>query len=256
MACRIPTRRTLTVLASCALLLACSKKDTAAPATTLATTPRAVEYSNAHPLPTNTATTPPDGKFEGEIVVDVKNEAGQKLPASVTFDIKGDKVRYQSTTAGVRAVDDLAAQHAYVISDAKKAYTDIDTKPLAGAAKGAPAHLERSDKVEKVAGLGCEDWTIDDGTEKVDVCAAKDIAFFDLAGDPKPGDTEPSWARALTMNKAFPLRIVVHDRSGKEQYRAEAFEVNWKKIDDLAFRVPAGFHKGDLGSDAKTASLP
>jgi hypothetical protein len=41
------------------------------------------------------------------------------------------------------------------------------------------------------------------------------------------------------MQKAFPLRVVVHDKSGKEEYRAEAFEVNWKKIDDSAFQLPS-----------------
>jgi hypothetical protein len=252
---RMVTHATLTAVASCALLLACGKKEVAPP-NTLAAAPTGVVLSNANPVPNNpTASTAPTGKFEGEIVVDVKNEEGQKLPASVTFDIKGDKVAYAPKTAGVRAVDDLAAQHAYVISDAKKAYTDLDTKASTDAAT-APVRVERSAKEEKVAGLGCEDWTIDDGIEKVDVCAAKDIAFFDLAGNPKPGNAEPAWARALTMKKAFPLRIVVHDRDGKEEYRAEAFEVNWKKMDDLAFRVPAGFRKGDLASDAKMASLP
>jgi hypothetical protein len=48
----------------------------------------------------------------------------------------------------------------------------------------------------------------------------------------------------------------VYDRSGKEEYRAEAFEVRWKNVDDSAFQVPAGFKKADLAPDMRTASLP
>jgi hypothetical protein len=60
----------------------------------------------------------------------------------------------------------------------------------------------------------------------------------------------------MTMQNAFPLSVVVHDRSGKEEYRAEAFEVRWKKVDDAAFLVPAGFKKADLTPELKMASLP
>lgn len=32
--------------------------------------------------------------------------------------------------------------------------------------------------------------------------------------------------------------------------------MNWKKVDDSAFQVPAGFKKADLMPDLKMASLP
>jgi hypothetical protein len=209
-----------------------------------------------------TGTTPPSaplpttGTFEGEIVVDVKPETtSSKLPPSVTFEVKGDKVRYEPKSASVRASFDSASSRAYVISDSKKTFSDIDTKPQSY--NPAPeVKLERSNKKETVAGLGCEDWTVDDGTERADVCAAKGIAFFDPAVDARSGHAEPGWARALTKEKAFPLRVVVHDRSGKEAYRAEAFEAHWKRIDDSAFQIPNGYRKGDLTPDTRTASLP
>jgi hypothetical protein len=243
------TRLILPALASCALIVACGKKQEAT------TTPRSLVSSNPAPLPTHASTAPPTGKFEGDIVVDVKSGSNQKLPSSVTFEVKGDKVRYAPASANVRAVDDLGTQRALVISDSKRAYSEMDTK--APADKAPPqVRLEKSTKEEEVAGLPCEDWKINDGNERADVCVAKDIAFFDPAGDPKPGNAEPSWARALTTQKAFPLRVVVHNRLGKEEYRAEAFEVNWKKIDDSEFQVPAGFKKADLTEDLKMASLP
>jgi hypothetical protein len=249
------TRVILPMLASCAVLVACGKKQEANSA--VSTTPTNLVSSNANPVPATVSTTSPTSKFEGEIVVDVTNGAGPKVPASVTFDIRGDQVRYEPAAAGVRTVYGLGDRHAYAISDSKKAYAEIDTKAPTGKDKTpAQVRVERSTKQEKVAGLSCEDWTIDDGNETADVCAAKGIAFFDPAGDASSGSAEPSWARAMTMQNAFPLSVVVHDRSGKEEYRAEAFEVRWKKVDDAAFLVPAGFKKADLTPELKMASLP
>lgn len=245
------TRLILTALASCALLVACGKKD----ANNHSTTPQNLVTSNANPWPASQSTSAPQGKFEGEIVLEVKS-AGQKVPVSVTFDVKSDKVRYEASGASVRAVYDQSAQQAYAISDSKKAYSDIDTKAPAEKERAPQVRLQRSTKEETVAGLRCEDWTIDDGNEKADVCAAKGIAFFDPAGNAKPGDAEPSWARAMTVQRSFPLTVVVHDRSGKEEYRAEAFEVKWQKVDDSAFQIPTGFRNADLTSDLKMASLP
>jgi hypothetical protein len=189
------TRLTLTMIAASALLLACGKKQET-PTSAFAAISRTPVYSNANPMPLNATATAAGGKFQGEIVVDVKDEAGQKLPTSVTFDIKGDKVRYEPAATSVHAIDDTGAQHAYVINDTRKAYTNLDTRSAADGANATPAtRLEKSNREETITGLRCEDWTIDDGNEKVDVCAAKDIAFFDLAGNPKPGKAEPSWAR-------------------------------------------------------------
>jgi hypothetical protein len=189
-------------LLSSALLVACNKKQAA---TTISAGPTLVS-SHGNLLWDSPSTPVPTGKFEGEIVIDVKSEAAaQKLPPSVTFDIRGDRVRYQPAAAGVSAVDDLDGQHAYVISDSKKAYTDIDTR-ASGNKTQPQIRLERSTREEKIAGLSCEDWTIDDGNEKAEVCAAKGIAFFDPASDATAGNAEPSWARAMTTQKAFPLQ--------------------------------------------------
>jgi len=83
-----------------------------------------------------------------------------------------------------------------------------------------------------------------------------DRMFWGPQGTFAAGNAEPSWARAMTTQKAFPLRVVVHDRSGKEEYRAQAFEAKWEPVDESAFQVPAGFKKADLTSDLKVASLP
>ncbi|HEY2518011.1 MAG TPA: DUF4412 domain-containing protein [Polyangiaceae bacterium] len=248
----ISLQRTALLVGSAVLVMACSKTQEPS-----SSTPASSASVAAKPVTAATPAAPQP--FEGEIVVAVKDEAAKKLPATITYDVKGNKVRYVPAAAPVRAISDLDAQRVYAIDDSQKTFDQMDVKP-APTAKPATAaatpKVQKSGKTEKVAGLDCEDWTIDDGTEKVDVCASKGIAYFDLASEPKPGNTETAWATALTTEKAFPLRVVVHDKAGKEQYRAEATKADAKKLDDAIFQVPNGYKKADLAKETKTASLP
>jgi hypothetical protein len=240
--------RTVLILPAVVLALACSKQPDASPPP-----PKPV---TATPAPSAAASAAANAPFEGEIVVAVKDEASKKLPASITYDVKGNKVRYAPAAAPLHAVTDLDAQLVSVIDDAQKAYDSIDAKPAANA-KAAPApKVVKSGKTETIAGLGCEDWSIDDGHEKVDVCASKGIPFFDVASDAKPGSAETAWGAVLTSEKAFPLRVVVRDESGKEQYRADATKADRRKIDDAVFLTPGTYKKSNLASETRTASLP
>lgn len=199
----------------------------------------------------------PSAPFEGEILMTVTNESSQKLPTSLTYDIKGDKVRYAPATPSVRAIDDQKAQQAFTIDDTTKSYEQVDTKTAANAKTPPDPKVQKTEKVETIAGLPCNDWTIDSGDSKVDVCAASNIAFFDLERDTKSGALEPAWATALTKAKAFPLRVVVHDKAGKEQYRVQATKADRKKLDDTLFAAPpTTFKKTDLASDERQAALP
>ncbi len=243
------------VVALAAGLTACGKSaPSAGNGTAPAKAPVPVPSPNANPTPTPPVVPGPTAKFEGEIFLDVKDVRSPNLPLAVTFDIKGDRVSYQPIHQLVRAIDDVAAQRAYLVSDAKRSYMEVDTRPSASAP--ANVRIERSTKQETVAGLRCQDWTIDDGVERAEVCAAQGIAFFDPAASPIAGAAEPSWARALTSQKAFPLRLVVRDHAGREQYRAEAFEVSWRKVDDATLAVPGGFQKSSIPPDLRMASLP
>jgi hypothetical protein len=230
-----------------ALALACHKSPepaTSAPA------------ASASAAPAVSATAAANAPFEGEIVVAVKGEASMKLPPSITYEVKGNKVRYVAATAPVYAIGDLDAQEAYTVDDAQRSYDAIDVKAPANAKPMPAPKVRKTAKSEKVAGLDCEDWTVEDGSTSVDVCAARGIAYFDLAGDAKAGSAETRWAAALTAEKAFPLRVVVHDKSGKEEYRAEATRADRKKLEDSIFKPPAPYKKADLAKETRTASLP
>jgi hypothetical protein len=226
-------------------LVACNRNSATKPIPSAS----AASSSAAQPAPAASASAVP---FEGEIVMNVKDEAATHVPTSITYDIKGDMIRaVPAAPAHVRTISNLANQSAYSIDDGQKEYMDFD----AAKTSSPGAKVVKTGKVEKVAGVDCEDWSIDDGSQKMDVCVAKGVAFFDLAADPKTA-TEPEWAAALTKEKVFPLRAVAHDKAGKEEYRAEATRLDRKSLDATLFQLPTGFKKGDVSAGIKTASLP
>ena len=242
--------KSIAIVCVLACVVGCSKKNPEpAPAASASTAAKPVTSASA----AATVATAAAGPFEGEIDVTVKDEASQKLPATITYRIKGAKVRYEPAAAPVKAIEDGTAHHAYVIDDTKKSYEDLDTT-----AKSAPPSVTKTGKTEKIAGLDCEHWTLDDSAsqEKVDACVAKNVAWFDLAQAPKPGAAEPGWAAALTKENAFPLRLVVSDAKGKERYRVDATKVNKAKQDDTLFQAPAAYKKTDLGKEVSVAALP
>jgi hypothetical protein len=242
------------VLMMCGLAITAGNKK-AEPTPTSA--PPASSQAATPPAPSASQAAAPSGPFEGEIVLQVKDEAAQELPPTITYDVKGDKVRYVPASANIRAVSDAPAQHVYAINETQKTFQEVDTKPAADKSKAPPEpKVNKTGKTEKVAGMDCENWTIDSGDAKADVCAAKGIAFFELAREPKPGSAQPPWAATLAKENAFPLRVVMHDKGGKEQYRAEATKVDRKKLDDSLFQLPATFKKADLATDLKAAALP
>jgi len=242
---KIRKKHAAVLFSTAALTLACNRSPEPG-ATSAATSSAPVQPP---PAASAVATVP----FEGEILVSVKEDASKKLPTSITYDVKGNKVRYVPTAAPVYAIGDLDSQQAYAVGDAQKDYDEIDIKPTKTA---PPPKVQKTGKMEKLVGLDCENWTIDDGNEKVDVCASKGIAYFDLAGDAKAGSAETPWAVALTAEKAFPLRVVVHDKAGKEEYRADATRADRKKLDDAMFQPPTAYKKTKVIPDLKTASLP
>jgi Domain of unknown function (DUF4412) len=218
------------------LFVACGNSDTAASAETKTTRPQVV-YTSAG------AIEPAATSFEGEIDLAV-HMPNQTAPASVSYEIKGNRLRYDEKSGagaqgGVHTVADLDAKKAYTIMDTTKTYVDVDE--VAASREPIQAQVKPTGKTETVAGVACEDWQISSANGEVDVCAVKGIPYFDLSGDKRGGGEEPIWAAELTKANAFPLRVVEHDKAGKESVRAEATRVEPKKLDDALMRPPTGY---------------
>src|SRR5262249_46303379 len=154
----------------------------------------------------------------------VRSAVSKDLSASIRYEIKGDKIRAVPSSTNVNAIDDVAAHQAYVLDDWTRTYEEFDTRAQETPHNTVVGTITKDGKVKKVASLAnleCEHWTIQWGAEGADVCVVKGIPYFDLAAYPESGNVEPPWAAALTKERAFPLRVVVHNRDGDETLRAE-----------------------------------
>jgi hypothetical protein len=220
------------------------------PKTTAEATPPA--SAAAGPAPAKATAAAPaaaPAPFEGEIQLAVYQPNG-KTAETMVYDIKGDKVRAQAagSAAGVaRVVGDRKDKKVSAVVDASKSYASVDVE-----GKAAPPPFTRTGKVEHVLGHDCEDWTINDGGEHFEVCAAREIAYL----DPAAGAGEPVWAEVLTWEDAFPLKVLATDKAGKQEFRAEATKIEARRLDDALFKVPADYHAAPLGKSVKVASIP
>lgn len=185
--------------------------------------------------------------FEGEIQLELHRGAdGAK---TITYDIKGSELRYAESGSSATAshvVADLAEQKAYALFDPTKSYVELDES---SPEKTQNVSIWKSGKMEKVAGHDCEDWTLKTGSRSVEVCAAHDIPYFDLAAKPTKAKLEPLWAAKLDEDHAFPLRVVEKDSSGKIALTAEAKSLQEKPLDESLFRVPGDYHRSQLATN-------
>lgn len=214
---------------------ATASPDAAASVTTNATAPSIVDKA----LSFVTGSTP----FEGEITMNVSEKG--KTMHTITYEVKGTKMRFDAPAengpmSGGYVIFDSTSKQMQTVSDAKKmAFTiDMNRAPQAAGAGAAAAKkptIDRTGKMDTVAGYSCEIWKItnDDGS-KGEVCVGKGIAFPSFGGR-----NAEAWMSEL--NDSFPLRAVMSDATGTEKTRMEVTKIDKKSLDDSKFQVPAGY---------------
>lgn len=238
------------------LAISCSK-DSPSPVTTTATAPAsaaaAATTTPAKPMATITVS---QGPFEGEIEIKVERPGAISAKA-VVYEVKADKVRYEEggSTAPSYAIANLGQKKAYAIADSHKDYIEVPTD-TSSMPPAETVQVKKTGKTEKVAGVECELWQMTTSKEQFEVCAAREIAYFDLVSPTPNTAMEPAWANELTKAKAFPLRLVERDKSGKEQLRAEATKISRKPVDQARFGVPAGYRKVAVSKDTPVFGIP
>ena len=183
------------------------------------------------------------GPFEGAITMSM-TDAG-KPAETLTYMVKGEKMRFDRPTGpdpGYVIVDGPAKKFISV-DEKKKLAIEMTMDGMQGMAGGHAAAaaaakkptIDKTGKMETIAGYSCEDWKItEDNGEKSEACMAKGIAF------PSMGRAQ-GWMADLMDQKVFPLRVVTDDPSGKEKSRMEVTKIEKKSIDDSQFQVPAGY---------------
>lgn len=123
----------------------------------------------------------------------------------------------------------------------------------AGVASRETTADEKTGEKETILGYSAEKYLASSSDGKTDLWLAEGLGSFMMAhgGGPmggKRGAAAPqAWERALAGKDLFPVRVVGHDKDGKENFRMEVTAVEKKPLRDSLFTPPAGYQKFDLG---------
>ncbi|HEY4102997.1 MAG TPA: DUF4412 domain-containing protein [Polyangiaceae bacterium] len=248
----------------CLVLAACHKNPAPAPGSSAAA-------GNGTPGAAGNSLAILDG-FEGEIGMSAKGKMSGKqaaaAPTNFTLQVKGGKFRVDlpdslANEQGVGKAYALVApadKKLYLVMDAKKQIILVDFDKVANQAKllnqahshgpggagetGSLPQMQKTGKLDTVAGYSCEIWHISKDKSSADLCIAEQgTSWFKipLTGIP----AEYAWASEITDGKHFPLRFVMSE-NGVEQGRLEVTSIQKQPLPAASFTPPPGYNTIDL----------
>lgn len=198
--------------------------------------------------------------FEGRVAFKMSSARGQ--PQELSYQIKGDKIRVempgQKAMGGM--IMDLTRKETTMLMDEQKMYMTMAMPEPAAAGqgkKGEDATLEKTGEKETILGHAAEKYVATSAEGKTDLWLAEGLGTFMMArgggpmGGKRGGDAPQAWERALAGKELFPLRVVGHDKDGKESFRMEVTALEKKSLPDTLFTPPAGYQKFDMGGMMK-----
>ena len=119
------------------------------------------------------------------------------------------------------------------------------------AAPAQDAEIVRTGKTETILGYKCEQVIVKSKDGETETWSAEGLGTFHAMsrggpmGRPAPAS---AWEKALADKGFFPLRVVHHDKSGKETMRMEAVSIDQQSVPDEMFVPPADYQKFEMPS--------
>lgn len=202
----------------------------------------------------------PAASFEGNVTF--KMTTARAKPQEMRYSIKGDKIRIELPGQNEMGslIMDLTKKETTVIMDAQKMYMVMampGTEATGGqmAKSGEEPKLEKTGEKEKILGYLAEKFIATDQKSKTELWLAEGLGSFigasgaaAMGGGSKGGSAPPqAWERALAGKDLFPLRVVAHDKGGKENFRLEATAIEKQTLAATVFSPPSGYQKFDMG---------
>ena len=194
--------------------------------------------------------------FEGK--VNFKVSSGRSKAEEISYLIKGSMLRFE--VAGQKdmggMIVDMTKKQTIMIMDEQRMYMVMEMPDVAAqAAEAAPGEvtLEKTSETAKILGYDATKYISTHQGQKTDLWLAEGIGTFMSMpkGNPMGGRSgsrpEQAWERALAGKDLFPLRVVGHDKRGREDFRMEATLIEKKSLPDSLFAPPAGYQKFDMG---------
>jgi hypothetical protein len=125
-------------------------------------------------------------------------------------------------------------------------------EPQKNAGTAAPSkdvEFVRTGETDTILGYKCEKIIVKSKDGEAEIWAAEGLGMFQSMGGRGPmGRPAPksAWEASLAEHGFFPLRMISHDKSGKEQMRLEAITIDPKSPDDSFFVPPADYQKLEM----------
>ena len=116
--------------------------------------------------------------------------------------------------------------------------------------------LEKTGETERILGYSAEKYISSGNNGSSDLWLAEGLGTFMAysaggpAGGRRGGSTASGeeWERALAGRELFPLRVVSHNKEGKEISRMEVTAIEKKSQPDSLFTPPDDYQKMDMGA--------
>ena len=178
--------------------------------------------------------------FEGTVSMNVTS--GEGGVSSISYSLKGGKIRFDPGGGQVSVIIDPVAHRMMMIMNAQKMFTELDFGGAVAAVQqqvaGKNPAVVRTGNFETVAGHKCEHVTVtdDDGTS-VDACVSSELGGFRMpaASNPMSPRKEAGWI-AQVGSTSFPLKV---QKGGKTVMEVTAIEK--KTLDSALFTAPEGY---------------
>ena len=200
--------------------------------------------------------------FEGK--VSLKMTSARNQPQTITYNIKGDKIRIempgQSTMGGL--IMDTTKKETMMIMDQQKMYMvmampDPAASPGRAEKSGEAPTLKKTGESERILGYLAEKYVSTFQNATTDLWLAEGLGAFMSFSNSGPmggrrggggAPTLQAWERALAGKDLFPLRVVGHDKEGQENFRMEVTAIEKAVLPETLFAPPTGYQKLEMGN--------
>ena len=211
----------------------------------------------------------------------MKMTSGRDKPQTITYNIKGDKIRMempeQKGVGGM--IMDTTKREMTMIMDEQKMYMVMALPQSVKdemAKREQEVTLEKTNETEKILGYTATKYIATDRSTETELWLAEGLGtFMGMSNNRNPmgrgrETPPPAWERALAGKELCPLRVVGYEKGaltnkgkgeekskGKakgasgETFRMEVTAIDKTSLPDSMFTPPPGYQKFDMGAMMK-----
>ncbi len=144
----------------------------------------------------------------------------------------------------------MPEQHKYMVMQMPQpAKSDASAASSAAAAKDV--EFVRTGETDTILGYKCEKILVKSKEGEAEVWGAEGLGVFQGMSSRGPmgrPSSKSAWEKTLAAHGFFPLRMVSHDKSGKELMRMEAVAIDMQPPADSLFVPPGDYQKFEMPS--------